>query len=878
MVESAFNPRGDYTLSVESPRKPVRPAPSASYNLKELRSGPTEKWIQPLKIAAIVVFVAIPVAGLLVPHRAGRVVWTIAVASLPFFIVLVGYHRWRLICPLAFFARISDRIKRPGRRVSAWFEGRYYYFTAAIFVFSLWLRLIATNGDGAAISVFFIALTLAAVIIGALYTGKTWCNYICPVSFIEKIYTEPNGLRETPNSQCTKCTACKKFCPDINEENGYWKEIELPAKRIAYFAFPGLVFGFYFYYYVQAGTWSYYFGGKWTDEPGVFRTAFQPGFDAHTAGFFFLPVMPRAAASLLTLLFCALASTLLFVAIEKPLGRWLRRRDKEADASRVRHVMFALAGFTAFLIFYTYAGAPTLWKLPWVFPHLFLIVMVLAATCFLVRRLRRTKKLFAEETLARNILKRWDYSDIEAPRELRDAFLIHTIKAKEKARGAANALTAYKGAVHEALADGLVSRREVDALQSLRDRLQIKQADHEKIMAELAEEEQALLQNPARHVSTEKNLQLATYAQALSEYLGTSSQNESDQQFIERLRRDFRISGEEHQAVVDNLLGGERELANRLAEEVRAIETASHTIMALEKGSSPARELLAALLRSRCERSADRMLGGLTADADEDSTIEIRRELVSFDSGQRQSALVRLRAFLSPYVSEQLQDAQKVSREKSFYSALADQLIECTRASDPYIRATALYVLGENSRATEPLLATLSADDHEIVRETAERWRPGVGDAPRELITLEKIFAMRTAAILAPLGIEELVVLAHAGVEHEYQAGEVICVQGEPGDEVLLIVAGDVEIRHRDESGEKTVGTEGVGGIVGEMAVLDPGPRAATVVAGSAGARVLRLNGAAFREAISEDPEIAYGIMRILAQRLRAVRLEHSLG
>ena len=78
----------------------------------------------------------------------------------------------------------------------------------------------STNGDGPALAIFFIGISLVALVFGLLFTGKTWCNYICPVSFIEKIYTEPHGLRETRNSQCVKCTDCKKACPDINQENG----------------------------------------------------------------------------------------------------------------------------------------------------------------------------------------------------------------------------------------------------------------------------------------------------------------------------------------------------------------------------------------------------------------------------------------------------------------------------------------------------------------------------------------------------------------------------------------------------------------------------------------------------------------------------------
>src|SRR6185295_13326697 len=98
-----------------------------------------------------------------------------------------------------------------------------------------------------------------------------------------------------------KCSACKKFCPDINEENGYWKEIGLATKRVVYFAFTGVVFAFYLYYYLQAGSWDYYFGGRWTNEPGLLWSAFRPGPDATSGGFFFFPGVPRALAAAITL-------------------------------------------------------------------------------------------------------------------------------------------------------------------------------------------------------------------------------------------------------------------------------------------------------------------------------------------------------------------------------------------------------------------------------------------------------------------------------------------------------------------------------------------------------------------------------------------------
>ena len=62
---------------------------------------------------------------------------------------------------------------------------------------------------------------------------------------------------------------------------------------------------------------------------------------------------------------------------------------------------------------------------------------------------------------------------------------------------------------------------------------------------------------------------------------------------------------------------------------------------------------------------------------------------------------------------------------------------------------------------------------------------------------------------------------------------------------------------------------EKAGGFIGEMAVLDPAPRSATLIASESGARALRLNGDAFRAALNRDPTIASSVMRTLAQRLR---------
>jgi CRP-like cAMP-binding protein len=60
----------------------------------------------------------------------------------------------------------------------------------------------------------------------------------------------------------------------------------------------------------------------------------------------------------------------------------------------------------------------------------------------------------------------------------------------------------------------------------------------------------------------------------------------------------------------------------------------------------------------------------------------------------------------------------------------------------------------------------------------------------------------------------------------------------------------------------------GPGSVVGEMAVLDPQPRSATVSAATP-VRAFRLRKAAFDQALRMRPEIAAGVITELVRRLR---------
>jgi hypothetical protein len=664
------------------------------------------------------------------------------------------------------------------------------------------------------------------------------------------------------------------MCPDINEENGYWKEIESRPKRFVYYAFPGLVFAFYFYYYLQAGTWDYYFSGVWTKQSMVMHWAFRPGTDPETAGFFFWPWAPRALASILTLIVCALLSYFLFSFLERHVGGWLKRRDAEMEAGRVRHVMFTITAVTAFITFYTFAGAPTLWRAPWAVPHLFLIIVVLTATLFLARRFRRRQGAFAEETLARNVIKRWEWTD-KPPKDLHEAFLIHTIRTRESATGAVKVLEVYKDAVREALANGFVTREEVQLLESLRNQLQIKKADHDKVMAALAEEERAMFDDPTKQLSVEKRLQLETYRSALENYLENvlATEGSYDDSFIVQLRSEYRVTKEEHAAVLDEVLGGERGMASRLAEQAASIESAAQTIQALELYQSPTHDFLRAILERKRARAIDSLVRGLSFSMEDETSQAVRQGLSSSDMTTRESVMEKLNSVVTPAIGERLVAAYRdtVVVETS-WPTLTEMLQARTRSTDPYIRAVALYALGERGAADPETLQQLSTDEHELVKETALHLMERGGDDAghhKQLVTIEKMIALRSAPVFSTIAPEGLIELARASTEDEFTPGETLCVEGEPGNEVFILLTGEVRILKRNGQGEKLIGTERAGGFIGEMAVLDPAPRSATLVAGDEGTRALRLNGDAFRAAIDRDPAIASGVIRTLAQRLR---------
>lgn len=101
-----------------------------------------------------------------------------------------------------------------------------------------------------------------------------------------------------------------------------------------------------------------------------------------------------------------------------------------------------------------------------------------------------------------------------------------------------------------------------------------------------------------------------------------------------------------------------------------------------------------------------------------------------------------------------------------------------------------------------------------------------------------------------------------------FKSGEVILKQGDDGNSAYLIVSGAVEVAVGEGSRSKTVATLGAGDVFGEMSLLAPGPRSATVRA-TDDTECVVTSYDDFMDSIRDNPEQAVEFLRTLVLRLR---------
>ena len=125
--------------------------------------------------------------------------------------------------------------------------------------------------------------------------------------------------------------------------------------------------------------------------------------------------------------------------------------------------------------------------------------------------------------------------------------------------------------------------------------------------------------------------------------------------------------------------------------------------------------------------------------------------------------------------------------------------------------------------------------------------------------------SFRTTGLFAGVGPDDADALLGAGETVPFPAGQAIFEIGDHGDAMYVILSGEAQV---DVGGRFHVLR--AGDFFGEMALLAPGKRMATVRA-DGDVQALRISAERFQEFLVQRPRVALSMMEALVLRLREV-------
>ena len=130
---------------------------------------------------------------------------------------------------------------------------------------------------------------------------------------------------------------------------------------------------------------------------------------------------------------------------------------------------------------------------------------------------------------------------------------------------------------------------------------------------------------------------------------------------------------------------------------------------------------------------------------------------------------------------------------------------------------------------------------------------------------------LKTVPLFADCDDRQLDFIATQVDEVDFVAGRDLCREGAGGGEFFVILAGTAEVRRQG----KHLGELGPGDFFGEIALLDGGPRTATVTALS-DMKCLVLSRGQFHNVIRQNALIAVSVLQTLGERLRTLLVGHA--
>ncbi|BAQ63602.1 cyclic nucleotide-binding domain-containing protein [Geminocystis sp. NIES-3709] len=848
--------------------------------------------------------------------------WGIVVPSSIFILLIFGHELWRRICPLSFLSQIPRALgwQRKIKRVSAngsvrfeipridknsWLGRNYLYLQMSWFFIGLCSRILFVNADRLALAIWLLFTIFIAIFIGYFFGGKSWCNYFCPMSPVQKIYGEPQGLFTSKahigddkitqsmcriiedNQEKSACIACQSPCIDIDSERSYWDSINQTDRQLLYYGYFGLVIGYFLYYYLYAGNWDYYFSGIWAYEKDQLNTLLNPGFYL-----FNQPInIPKIIAVPLTLGMFTFISYFLGKSIEK---FYQNKYKNKISPELVRHRIFTILTFIIFDFFFIFAGRSWLTLLPIKIQYIWDFALVFLSSIWVYQTWRRSPEIYSKESLATRFRKQLTKLGLNIGRFLDGKSLenlntdeVYVLAKVLPGFSKDKRQEVYKGVLKESLEEGYVNTvSSLEVLEQLRSELSITDDEHRTILTELGVEDPSLL-DPSKLHSVENSVRLTGYRKALERMLSLQQKAsldellENNSQDIRKLRQEYCITYQEEEEILHGLQP-ESGIIARSEHIISQLEQLIERYHALNQPRFLPQGDILNLLRKTVRQKKRLLVRGLLEIIEncEDLTIarEIARRLGNISPGVLPDILenptsnwyYRLQPEILNLLSQPTNTIPTCSLDidiQTIISHLQGLLME----SNPITQAISLYILAQIDLklAQAEAQELLVIKNHFLVQETANTLLKSDTLNLSNFNTLEKLIYLGNANFFEEIHSNTLIALAELSYFNNYQENQVISDEGDTCRELLLLISGRVEIILSRENDTPIISSLLPGQILDELEVLSHGKQSGKIIAKTNPTKILAVAIDSFDDILEEDHEFSRRILELETNRLK---------
>jgi CRP-like cAMP-binding protein len=864
--------------------------------------------------------------------------WGAIVPASIFILLVFGHEAWRRICPLAFLSQIPRALGKQRQfkrenpntgkvryelakvKPDSWLGRNYPYVQFGWLFVGLCGRILFFNADRLVLALWSIFTIAAAITVGYLYSGKSWCNYFCPMAPVQQIYSEPGGLfsskAHTSDTSITQsmcrtvlpdgkeqsaCVACQNPCIDIDSERAYWDSLNKPEVSCLRYGYVGLVIGYFVYYYLYAGSWDYYISGAWARQTDQLSTLLDPGFYLFGQAI----NIPKIVAVPLTLG----AFTAIAYRVGRSIEQWAKNYSRKSDLNLspdiIRYRIFTLCTFFIFNFFFIFGGRPLVQLMPIWVQYVYELVLVLLSTLWVYKTWRLSPDLYSRENLASRFRKQLEKLQLNIAPYLEGRSLselnTHEVYILAKVLPGFNREKrhkAYKGVVREALEEGYANySSSLEVLQQLRQELGIADDEHREVLDELGIEDPELL-NPDRQRSLENQIRLTGYRKSLERLMLLQRQQDltnTDRTLdpnsveIDALRRQYSINTRDEDWILSGLdpTSGSLRRAEFLLAQLPDLITCYR---GLNQPILHEQQAVLTLLKNSIHHKKElivRTILETLVSLNNDSLAERLRQREAIGLAQQLGILAPVvllellesedwRERLHPDMITRLMPCSGIKNSCAIDYSSAETLSSLApllNDRNPLIQTACLYVTAQLDLIQSQAIARNYAciQNSPLLQETIEIILSVSKDCPAltAFSLLEKVVHLSNSDFFHRMHSETLISLAERAEVRTFGDDEVITEAGDTCRELMLLIEGAANILFHLPNQDVRVEQLKLGQTLDELEVLAHSDSKNTIVSQGDFTRILAVPVTAFDDLLDRDRDFARRVLELESRQLQ---------